>query len=96
MKVYRTSHLNLQSNGLNRPARSPSTLSPCHSLLIIRMPILKLKDTETEVRFQVLTATSMEVALFLDVATCSLVPIDRRFGGAQGDYRPHDGGSKRL
>jgi hypothetical protein len=33
------------------------------------------------VRFQVLTAASMKMTLFWDVAPCSLVEIDRHFGG---------------
>jgi hypothetical protein len=33
------------------------------------------------VRFQVLTAASMKMAVFWDVAQCSLVEIDRRFRG---------------
>jgi hypothetical protein len=33
------------------------------------------------VRFQVLTATSMGMAVFCDVVPCSLVEIDRRFTG---------------
>jgi hypothetical protein len=52
----------------------------------------------SSVRFQVLKATSMNMAVFLDVAPCSLVEIDRRFRGAyrlqyQRDQRPHDAGS---
>jgi hypothetical protein len=34
------------------------------------------------VRFQVLTAASMKMAAFWDVAPCSLVKVYRRFGGA--------------
>jgi hypothetical protein len=34
------------------------------------------------VRFQVLTATSIKMAVFWVVAPCSLVDIDRRFSGA--------------
>jgi hypothetical protein len=33
-------------------------------------------------RFQVLTATSMKVAILWDVVPCSLVDIDGRFRGA--------------
>jgi hypothetical protein len=33
-------------------------------------------------RYQVLTATSMKMAVFWDVSLCSLVYIDRRFRGA--------------
>jgi hypothetical protein len=33
-------------------------------------------------RFQVLTAVSMNMTVFWDVAPCSLVEIDRRFRGA--------------
>jgi hypothetical protein len=43
------------------------------------------------VRFQVLTAASIKMALFWVVAPCSLV-VYRRFRGA----RPDDGGSKHL
>jgi hypothetical protein len=32
-------------------------------------------------RFQVLTATNMRMAVFWDVAPCSLVEVDRRFRG---------------
>jgi hypothetical protein len=41
------------------------------------------------VRFKVLTATSMKMAVFRDVASCSLV-------GVHGTRRSDDGGSKRL
>jgi hypothetical protein len=34
------------------------------------------------VRFQVLTATNVKMAVFWDVSPCSLVDIDRRLGGA--------------
>jgi hypothetical protein len=34
------------------------------------------------VRFQVLTATSMQMVVFWDVSPCSLVEIDQRFRGA--------------
>jgi hypothetical protein len=42
------------------------------------------------VRFQVLTAASMKIRAFWDMAPCSLVAVDRRFRGAyclhhQGD-----------
>jgi hypothetical protein len=55
------------------------------------------------VRFQVLTAPSMKLAVFWDVAPCNLVEIDRRFKGAasiiiamiQSD-RNNDGGKKHL
>jgi hypothetical protein len=46
-------------------------------------------------RFQVLTATSMKMTVFWDVAPCSLVATDRRFRGVhclhhQGDeYKVH-------
>jgi hypothetical protein len=48
------------------------------------------KAVELSVRFEVLTALSMQIAVFWDLATCSLVYIDRHFGGAyclhhQGD-----------
>jgi hypothetical protein len=33
------------------------------------------------VRFQVLTAATMKVTVFWDIAPCSLVQIDRRFKG---------------
>jgi hypothetical protein len=53
------------------------------------------------VRLQVLTASSMKITAFWDVAPCSLVRVDRRFGGAyclhhEGDEcpdRPDDGES---
>jgi hypothetical protein len=52
-------------------------------------------------RFQVLTATSMKMAVIWDVAPCSLVGIDRPFRLAcclhhQGDDLLDDGGSKLL
>jgi hypothetical protein len=34
-----------------------------------------------KVRFQVLTATSMKLAVFWDLSPCSLLDIDRRFRG---------------
>jgi hypothetical protein len=51
------------------------------------------------VRFQVLTAADMKMAVFWVVAPCSLVEVYRRFRGAccrhhQGD--PDDGGNKRT
>jgi hypothetical protein len=52
----------------------------------------KLRKRATEkVRFQVLTAMSMKMAVFWDVAPCSLVDIVRRFRGTyclhhQGEY----------
>jgi hypothetical protein len=50
------------------------------------------------VRFQVLTAASMNMTLFWDVTPFSLVVSDRRFRGTfclyhHGDDRPYDGGS---
>jgi hypothetical protein len=48
------------------------------------------------VRFQILTATSMKMTVFLDVAPCSLVEIDRRFRGFRVTHRSDDGGSKNL
>jgi hypothetical protein len=50
------------------------------------------------VRSQVLTAASMKMTAFWDIALCSLVEVDRRFRGAYW-LHPHiidDGGSKRL
>jgi hypothetical protein len=41
------------------------------------------------VRFQVLTAASMKVTLFWDIAQCSLVEVDRR-------HQAVDGGSTYL
>jgi hypothetical protein len=51
------------------------------------------------VRFQVLTATSMNMAVFWDVVPSSLVDIDRCFRGAyllnnQGNDDNDDGGSR--
>jgi hypothetical protein len=53
------------------------------------------------VRFQVLTAASMKMTVFWDVAPCSLVDVYRRFRGTyclhhQGDECTDDGGSKHL
>jgi hypothetical protein len=45
------------------------------------------------VRFQVLTAASMKITVFWDVALCSLVEIDWCFRGASG-HCPDVGGSK--
>jgi hypothetical protein len=39
----------------------------------------------TQVRFRVLTAASMKMTVFWDVATCSLVEVYRRFRGAYCD-----------
>jgi hypothetical protein len=36
------------------------------------------------VRSEVITAASMKMAVFLDVAPCSLVEIDRRFSSDDG------------
>jgi hypothetical protein len=41
--------------------------------------MLEMRFKMFKMRFQVLTATSMKMAVFLDVAPCSLVDIDRRF-----------------
>jgi hypothetical protein len=51
--------------------------------------------------FEVLTKMSMKIAVFWDVAPCSLVGTDRRFRGAycfhhQDDDHPDDGSSKIL
>jgi hypothetical protein len=49
------------------------------------------------VRFQVLTASRMEMTVFLAVAPCSLVEIDRCFRGAYCFHHLRDdGGSKQL
>jgi hypothetical protein len=63
------------------------------------LPVFVLNRAELA-RFQILTATSMEMAVFWDVAQCSLVDIDKRFRGA---YCLHhhvvdldDGGSKLI
>jgi hypothetical protein len=47
------------------------------------------------VRFEVLTAASMKVAVFWVVAPYSLVEVYRRLRGASDDL-PDDGGSKHL
>jgi hypothetical protein len=53
-----------------------------------------LKSGNFYVRFQVLTATSMETAVFGVVATFSLVEVYRRFRSARCLHnRPDDGGS---
>jgi hypothetical protein len=56
------------------------------------------KIIRLHVRFQVLTPASMKMMTFWDIASCSLVEVDRRFRGAhylhhQGD---DDGGSTHL
>jgi hypothetical protein len=48
------------------------------------------------VKCQVLTATSVKMAVLWDVAPCSLVDINRRFTWAQAMSHPDDGGSKNL
>jgi hypothetical protein len=53
------------------------------------------------VRFQVLTATSIKMAVLWDVPPCSLLEIDRRLRGVyylhnQGYNRPDDEGSKHI
>jgi hypothetical protein len=50
------------------------------------------------VRFQVLTAVSMKMTVFWDVAPCSLVEVYLRFRGAYcfRHHRPDDGDSKHL
>jgi hypothetical protein len=40
----------------------------------------KLKDKVTVVRYQVLTAAGMKSTALWDIAPCSLVEVDRRFG----------------
>jgi hypothetical protein len=56
-----------------------------------------------KLRFHVLTATSMEMAVLYDVVPCNLVEIDRRFRGTyclhhhdDEAHRSYDGGSKYL
>jgi hypothetical protein len=46
------------------------------------------------VRFQVLTAASMKIRTFWDIAPCILVGVDRHFRGAY--FRPDDGESTYL
>jgi hypothetical protein len=48
------------------------------------------------VRFQVLTATSMKITVFWDVAPCSLVEIDLVSEVLTAMNRPDDGGSKHF
>jgi hypothetical protein len=55
--------------------------------------VTRLKTVIIPVRFQVLTAASMKMAVFWDVAPCSLVDIGRRFTGA---YCPHHQGDETL
>jgi hypothetical protein len=47
---------------------------------------------ESLVRFQVLTAVTMKMTAFWDIAACSLVEDDRRFRGACCILRTDDGG----
>jgi hypothetical protein len=59
------------------------------------------EDQPFLVRFQVLTAMSMKMTVFWDIAPCSLVEINLYFRGTyclhhQSDHRPDDGGSKHL
>jgi hypothetical protein len=44
--------------------------------------MLTASSQGNNVRFQLLTATSMKMAVFWDVVTCSLIYINRRFRGA--------------
>jgi hypothetical protein len=53
---------------------------------------LLIARDDTHVRFQVLTAASMKMAVFWVVAPCSLVEVYRRFRGA---CRLHHQGDKR-
>jgi hypothetical protein len=46
-----------------------------------------------KLRFQVVTATSMKMAVFWDVAPCSLIDTDRHFRGA---YCLHHQGDEAL
>jgi hypothetical protein len=51
------------------------------------------------VKFKILTAGNMKMAVFWDFAACSLVEIDRRFRGAYCLHHKGDedeGGSKHL
>jgi hypothetical protein len=52
----------------------------------------------TVVRFQVLTAASMKMAVFWVLVPCSLVELYRRFRGAfcLHHHRPDNGGSKHV
>jgi hypothetical protein len=46
------------------------------------------------VRFHAVTATSMNMTAFWDMASCSLVEVDQRLRGGYWSYhRPDDGGS---
>jgi hypothetical protein len=49
-----------------------------------------------KVKFKVLTAASVKMAVFWDVPPCRLVEIDGRFRGACCHEWPDDGGSKDL
>jgi hypothetical protein len=49
-----------------------------------------------EVRLQVLTAASMKMTAFWDIARCSLVKVDRRFRHAYCLHQNDDGGSTPL
>jgi hypothetical protein len=62
---------------------------------------LLLNTNPIYVRFQVLTAASMKIRTFWDIAPCGLVVVDRRFRSVyclhhQDDDRPDDGGSTHL
>jgi hypothetical protein len=70
----------------------------CNNILAIY--VTRPRDRKFFVRFQVLTAVGMKLAIFWVVAPCSLVEVYRRLRGAyclhyQGD-RPDDEGSKHL
>jgi hypothetical protein len=104
--AYRTQEI--QSVPLHAPRRPTWEEQRAQSLrIIIIIIILKVRilcrlylfrvhslfdPTAFQFRFQFLTATSTEMAVFWDVAPCSLVDIDRRFR----DYFPDDGGSKHI
>jgi hypothetical protein len=54
-------------------------------------------NVEELVRFEVLTAASMKMSAFWDVAPCRLLEVDRHFRGAYYlHHRPDYGGSTHL
>jgi hypothetical protein len=46
------------------------------------MIMIIIEFSNHQVKFKDLTAASMNITIFWDVAPCSLVEIDRRFRGA--------------
>jgi hypothetical protein len=57
---------------------------------------VSLTKYKEQVRFQVLTATNLQMTVFWDVALCCVVEIDRRFEGVYCLHHQGDGGGSKL